>query len=277
MLSLPSRGSVRLKRSSDSARVKISELPPRVPMNGSVAVAIAPVSRPEPAPEAAPAPAAVTPLPESRAKPAESRLNISDHPVVRHALLTLRNRDTEPQRFREISNQLLVLLTMEATRSLPVREDVVATAHGSASGHILAKPVVFLSISRHGLGLAHRVAEFFPNLIVGAISLDRGGDASASAARLHLVNAPALSDARVILFDPIVSTGAAAGAALNLVRRAGATDLALISFLVSFPGLGRVQTIAPELDIWTAAVDSDGDAKRGPLPGVGDFAERLYG
>jgi len=74
-----------------------------------------------------------------------------------------------------------------------------------------------------------------------------------------------------------VGTGLAAGCALHLVRRSGAADVALLSFLISAPGLKRVQAVISGLKVWTAAVESDLDAKRGPMPGLGNFAERFYG
>ena len=191
--------------------------------------------------------------------------------------MTLRNKRTAPAQFRVVTNQLLVLLTLEATRSMPTRDELVETHSTTHTGQVLAKPVVFLSIARHGLGLAHGVADFFPDLLVGTISLDRHGDHPGAEPRLHLVNAPALGDARVILFDPVVATGFSASQALNFIRRSGATDITLLSFLASFQGLSRLQTASPDLSVWTAGIDSDWDSKRGPMPGLGNFAERLYG
>jgi uracil phosphoribosyltransferase len=81
----------------------------------------------------------------------------------------------------------------------------------------------------------------------------------------------------VILFDPVVSTGLSACLALNVLRRSGAADIALISFLVSSVGLERLQASQPDLAVWTAAIDIEWDAKRGAIPSLGDFGERLYG
>jgi uracil phosphoribosyltransferase len=245
----------------------------------------------------------VRPAPAANHPPAARKVNVAEHPLAQHGLMALRNKHTAPAQFRQISNQLLVLLAVEATRSLPTRDELVETAHGASvttapwavppaapvreetngnrapthTGQVLARPVVFLSITRHGLGLAHNLVDFFPGVHVGAISLDRAGDGPGVESRLHLVNAPALGDARVILFDPVVATGSSASAALNLARRSGATDLTLISFLISFQGLTRLQNSVPDLTVWTAGIDSNWDSKRGALPGLGNFAERLYG
>ena len=204
-------------------------------------------------------------------------MHLAEHPLAQHALMALRNKHTAPAQFRQLCNQLLVLLTLEATRDLPTKDDLIETSSTTHTGRVLAKPVIFLSITRHGLGLAHNVADFFPGTLVGTVTLERKGDNPGVEPRLHIVNAPALSDARVILFDPVVASGMSASLALNFIRRSGAVDITLVSFLASFPGLSRLQTALPDLLVWTAGIDSEWDPKRGPMPGLGNFAERLYG
>ena len=81
----------------------------------------------------------------------------------------------------------------------------------------------------------------------------------------------------MIIFDPVIATGVTASRAIKFVQRSGATDITLISFIISFQGLSRLQAASPDLTVWTAGIDSDWDSKKGPLPGLGNFAERLYG
>ena len=209
--------------------------------------------------------------------PSVKMVTVVEHPVAQHALTMLRNKQTPPHQFRTFSNQLLVALVMEATRSLPTRAESVAAAGQTALGHVIAKPIVFLAVARSGLGLAHRMVEFFPDLLVGTISYDVSAAGQTPDPRLHLPNAPALRDARVIVFDPIVATGASASLAISLVRRTGASDISLVSFLVSAPGLNQIQENAPDLRVWTASIEPKLDARRGPMPGVGDFPARLFG
>ena len=231
----------------------------------SAGSAVTPVSRP------------VFNSPSVRASPPQKKIVVVDHPVAQHALTVLRNKHTESHHFRIISNQLLVLLVLEATRSLPTRPESNEASSNESVGQVLAKPVVFVTIARHGLGLAHRLAEFFPSLLVGAISLERSDGGKHAETRLHLPNAPALSDARVILFDPIVATGSSACQAIKLVRRTGALDISVVSFVVSAPGVDRIHTEFPTTAMWTASIETKLDARRGPIPGLGDLAQRLYG
>jgi len=261
VLTLSSK-TVRLRRSDPPVRQKISAEPAHATVTSPIMVA-------EPTTVVAPAPVAVQPV--------AKKVNVAEHPLAQHALMALRNKHTPPAQFRQMSDQLLLLLALEATRSLPTRDELIETHSTTHTGQVLAKPVLFLSVTRHGLGLAHSVADFFPGVLVGTVSLDRRGDNPTVEPRLHIVNAPALSDARVILFEPVVATGASASMAINFVRRSGATDITLVSFLVSFPGLSRLQAALPDVTVWTAGIDSEWDSKRGPMPGLGNFAERLYG
>jgi len=194
------------------------------------------------------------------------------HPVAQHALTMLRNRLTAPHQFRSSSNQLLSALLHEATRSVPLRTKSVTVDKEPVAGQVFAKPVVFLTIARHALGFGHRMAELFPELLVGTISYDP----AAHGRRINLPNAPAFGDAKVIIFDPVVATGTSSGRAVGLVRRIGATDISLLSFVISTSGLEAIHARVPEVQVWTGAIDPKLDAHKGPLPGVGDFAARMF-
>ena len=257
-----------LALSSKTVRLRRSDPPVRP----SIAPENAHVPTPTPIHIVAPSSAQESAVPA----PAKNKINVAEHPLAKHALMALRNKHTPSAKFRQISNQLLVLLALEATRSLPTKDELIETHSTTHTGQVLAKPVIFLSVTRHGLGLAHNAADFFPGMLVGTITLEKKEDGSEVEPRLHIVNAPALSDARVILFDPVVASGLSASLALNFIRRAGGTDITLISFLVSFPGLSRLHAALPDLSVWTAGIDSEWDSKRGPMPGLGNFAERLY-
>jgi uracil phosphoribosyltransferase len=203
-------------------------------------------------------------------------INVLDHPIALNAMGVLLHERTPPEYFRAFSRQLLMLLAIESTRTLPVREhtDEPLPISGSRG---FGKRMIFLALSGHCLGLIHQVAEFIPDISVGLINLRRGESDTHHDSRLHLVNAPALSDACVILFNPVVSTGSSTNLALEFLHRSGAVDVRLLSFLVSAAGLERVLGKCPDLPIWAAAIDRNWDSKQGAFPGLGDFGARLYG
>jgi uracil phosphoribosyltransferase len=213
----------------------------------------------------------------ARRPEAPRNINIVEHPIALNALAALRSTETAPEKFRACCGQLLLLLAVESTRTLPIRESSFGPVSGTDRALALGKPVILLSITRHGLGLAHQVADFVPNLSVGLINLGKPSNDGILEPRLHLVNAPALSDARILLFNPVVATGMSTSIALNLLRSSGAEDVTLLSFLTSAAGLNRVLDAVPGLIVWTTSVDSGWDSKHDSFPSLGDFGERLYG
>jgi len=242
------------------------------PFSKSRRISVHPVSR-----DADDLPAGAGSAAAARRPEAPRNINVVEHPIALHALAALRNSETAPEMFRACCSQLLLLLAVESTRTLPMRESSLDGLSGNERAQALGKPVILLSVTRHGLGLAHKVADFVPNLSVGLINLGKPSNDGIMEPRLHLVNAPALSDARVLLFNPVVATGMSTSVALNLLRSSGAEDVTLLSFLTSAAGLDRVLRVLPGLIVWTTSVDSGWDSKHNSLPNLGNFGERLYG
>lgn len=212
---------------------------------------------------------------EKRAPGAAS--TILDHPVAQHALTALRHRHTPASDFQVHCRQLLLLLAWEATRTVATAtRKVVAAAH-ECDGRALARPIVFISATRQGLGLSSAVVEALPGVSVGSISLDATDERQPPQARLHMFRAPSLAHASVLLFAPVVATGLSATLALSLLRQSAAKDVALLTFVMSGQGLARIRRNFPDVPVWTGAVDHEWDAKLGPVPGIWNFSERVCG
>ncbi len=188
----------------------------------------------------------------------------------------IRDTRTGTRELRQYCNQLLIALVQEATTTIPTREVEILAGKRTCVGRALAKKIILISLSKHSIGLSHTAADFVPELVVGNITIDSSGQPSRLEARLHLANAPALHESRVILFDPVVGAGYSASIALNLLRKSGAVDLSFICFVTSEPGLQRIQAVAPDAAVITAAVDLEYDSKFAPLPGITNLADRLY-
>jgi uracil phosphoribosyltransferase len=184
---------------------------------------------------------------------------------------------TPPDEFRAFCSQLLVLLAMESTRTLLLDKAAETAALSAGSTRPVLKRMVLLSLSSPCLGLVHQAADFIPDVSVGLVNFPRPANSQHHEPRLHLVNAPALAEARVIIFNPVVTTGALTGLALDLLSGSGAKDVTLLCFLTSADGLGRILRTHPSLNIWTSAVISEPDPRRNPFLGLSDFGKRLYG
>jgi uracil phosphoribosyltransferase len=203
------------------------------------------------------------------------RVHLLDHPLSQHNLTVLRDKFSTAHQLRISSNQLLSALILEATRRLSTRTISYRGEHGEFQGRSVDKSVIFVSVAKHGLGLSHNVSELIPDVSVGTIAFEHSAT-NRLEARLNLTRATALHDSLVILFDPSVGSGFSATAALHLLKRSGATELAVVSFVLSLPGLNRIHAALPDVNIFAAAIDEDLDPKTGPVPGIGNIAERLY-
>lgn len=207
----------------------------------------------------------------------QKSVNVTGHPLALGALTALRDVKTPPERFRQMSNLLLMLLTVDALRDIPTRDRLVAANGGSSVGRVPGVSVLFISVNRAGIGLVHNIGDNIPNLLMGSISFERSSDAADLEPHLHFPAAPSLDRARVVLFHPVVATGHSAIVALDLLKATGATDIVLVTYMISFEGLNRIHSKFPDVPVWTGMIDSDWNSKQGPMPGFGKFSQRLFG
>ena len=202
-------------------------------------------------------------------------LHVLLHPLADHALTHLRDHTTKPATFRTLAHQLGLLLALEATRDLPTRPHAVNTPLEPHTGKVLAEQLVVVPILRAGLGMVQPYLDLFPDVSVGYVGLER--DHATARARSYYCKLPPLGGKRVLCVDPMLATGGSAVTALNLLREAGAADLALVVIVASPEGVAAVHAAHPTVPVFTAALDRELDAKKYILPGLGDFGDRLFG
>lgn len=202
-------------------------------------------------------------------------LTVLRHPLAEHLLTRLRDETTAPDTFRALSHQLGLLLAVEATRDLPLRSFAVNTPLEPHTGGVLARGLVVVPILRAGLGMVQPYLDLFPEVSVGYVGLER--DHATAQARSYYCKLPPLAGKRVLCVDPMLATGGSAVQALDLLREAGAEDLALVVVVAAPEGVAAVEARHPGVAIHTAALDRGLNERKYILPGLGDFGDRLYG
>lgn len=202
-------------------------------------------------------------------------LHVLDHPLAAHALTHLRDTTTKPVTFRLLAHQVGLLLALEATRDLPTRPLAVNTPLEPHVGRVLAEGLVIVPILRAGLGMVQPWIDLFPDVSVGYVGLERDHDTAV--ARSYYRKLPPLAGKRVLCLDPMLATGGSAVTALDLLRSAGATDLALVVIVAAPEGVAAVHAAHPDVPVFTAALDRELNDRKYILPGLGDFGDRLYG
>jgi uracil phosphoribosyltransferase len=202
-------------------------------------------------------------------------LIVSKHPLVADSLVGLRDRDTEPEEFRELARKLITLLVYEATADLPVRHGLVQTPLKQAAATYVEDEVVAIPVLRAGLGLLGPVLELLPRVSVGYIGLER--DEETAVARIYYNKLPKLAGKVPMLLDPMLATGGSAAQALDLIKEAGGRNPRMLCVVAAPEGVKVVEERHPEVRIYTAALDEGLNDRAYIVPGLGDFGDRLFG
>ncbi len=199
------------------------------------------------------------------------------HPLVQHKLGLLRDVDTPTQVFRQLVNELTLLLTYEATKELATEEVEIETPlERTTVQRISGKKVAVCPILRAGIGMLDGVLSLISGARVGFIGLYR--DEETLEPVEYYVKLPNDIDQRdVILLDPMLATGRSTGYAARLVKDAGAESVRLIALIAAPEGVEHMQAEHPDVPIVTAAVDRQLNEKGYIEPGLGDAGDRLFG
>ena len=201
--------------------------------------------------------------------------HVLQHPLAHHILTHLRDKTTKPATFRTLSQQIGVLLAIEATRDLPTKSVPIETPLEPMDGTVLGQGLVVVPILRAGLGMLQPCTDLFPNVSVGYVGLER--DHETAVARSYYCKLPPMAGKRVLCVDPMLATGGSAAQALSVLKENGATDLRLVTIVSAPEGITAVESAHPDVPIITAVVDRELNASSYILPGLGDFGDRLYG
>jgi uracil phosphoribosyltransferase len=199
------------------------------------------------------------------------------HPLVQHKLGLLRDVHTTTQLFRQLVNELTLLLAYEATKGLHTEEVEVETPlELTPARRVSGKKVAVCPILRAGMGMLDGVLSLVPGARVGFIGLYRDEETLQPVEYfLKLPGDIAVRD--VILLDPMLATGNSTAAAVQKVKDAGATAITLIGIIAAPEGLERIQAAHPDVTIVVASIDRQLNERGYIVPGLGDAGDRLYG
>jgi uracil phosphoribosyltransferase len=199
------------------------------------------------------------------------------HPLVQHKLGLLRDQATTTQMFRQLVNELTLLLTYEATKDLADEPVEIETPLERTQGRrISGKKVAVCPILRAGVGMLDGVLSLVPSARVGFIGLYRNEETLEPVE--YFVKLPNdVADRDAILLDPMLATGNSTAAAVETLKRAGASSIRLIALIAAPEGIARIHRDHPDVAIVVAAVDRELNGKGFIVPGLGDAGDRLYG
>jgi uracil phosphoribosyltransferase len=205
-----------------------------------------------------------------------STLHVSQHPAVLHKLSILRERTTEPKKFREIVRELSWLLGYEALADARVRPVRVTTPIEETDAHELGERIGLVPILRAGLGMVDAMLELMPTAEVWHLGLFRDEKTLRPVEYYNKLPDSATVDLCLIL-DPMLATGGSATAAIEVLKRWGARRIKLINLIAAPEGVAAVSAAHPDVPIHCAALDRQLNERGYILPGLGDAGDRQFG
>jgi uracil phosphoribosyltransferase len=203
-------------------------------------------------------------------------LHLSTHPAVLHKLAILRSTTTEPKKFREIVRELSWLLGHEALADARLRPITVETPMETTGAFELADRIGLVPILRAGLGMVDAMLELMPTAQVWHLGLFRDEKTLRPVEYYNKLPDSATVDLSLIL-DPMLATGGSATAAIEVLKRWGATRIKLINLIAAPEGVAAVSGAHPDVDIYCAALDRGLNEKGYIMPGLGDAGDRQFG
>ena len=199
------------------------------------------------------------------------------HPLVQHKLTLMRQKDTSTAVFRQLLREISQLLAYEVTRGLPMTTRRIETPMEPMDAPVIdGKKLALVSILRAGNGLLDGVLELIPSARVGFVGLYRDEE-TLLPVQYYFKVPTELQDRLVIAVDPMLATGNSSVAAIDLLRRAGATNIRFLCLLAAPEGIARMKEAHPDVPIVTAAIDSHLNAQGYIVPGLGDAGDRMFG
>src|SRR3954470_21124207 len=204
-------------------------------------------------------------------------VTIVDHPLVQHKLTLMRDKERSTKGFRQLLNEIGMLLCYEVTRDLPLETVAIETPLAPMQApQIAGKKLVFAPILRAGVGFLDGMLALVPSARVAHIGLYR--DPKTLQAVEYYFKAPTdLSDRTVILMDPMLATGNSACAGASLLKARGCQDIRFVCLLAAPEGIARFQSEHPDVPIWTSAIDERLNDHGYIVPGLGDAGDRMFG
>lgn len=209
------------------------------------------------------------------------KIHVADHPLISHKLTVLRDKNTKSPTFRQLTEELVMLLAYEATRDVKTTSVEIVTPVAPTRGEVLAKPrPVVVPILRAGLGMLEGMTRLIPTAEVGFLGMVR--DEKTLQASTYANRLPEdLTGRQVYILDPMLATGGTLIAAIEYLMERGAHEITAICILSSPEGVAALEKAVDakglNVTLVTGALDEKLNEKGYIVPGLGDAGDRLYG
>ncbi|MGX6979580.1 uracil phosphoribosyltransferase [Vagococcus elongatus] len=205
------------------------------------------------------------------------KFQVMDHPLIQHKLTIIRDKNCGTKVFREVVNEIAMLMAYEVSRDMPLEEVEVETPMGKTTQRTLSgKKVAIIPILRAGIGMVDGMLELIPAAKVGHIGMYRDHETLEPVE--YFVKLPSDIETRqLFVVDPMLATGGSAILAVDALKKRGGTNIKFVCLVAAPEGVKALQEAHPDVDIITAGLDEALDEHGYIVPGLGDAGDRLFG
>ena len=206
------------------------------------------------------------------------KVNVIDHPLIQHKLTMMRKKTTGTKDFRELLEEISMLMTYEITRDFPLKDVEIETPVAKCVGKELAdtRKVCVVPILRAGLGLQSGVVNMIPAAKIGHIGLYRDPE-TLKPVEYYCKMPSDIAERTMLVVDPMLATGGSAAAAITMLKEKGAKKLILMCLVAAPEGVKVINDEHPDVPVYVAAVDEKLNEHGYIVPGLGDAVDRIFG
>ena len=206
-----------------------------------------------------------------------STFHLVNHPLIQHKLTIMRDLNTSSKDFRELLNEIAMLMGYEITRDLPLEDVEIDTPICRATfKRISGKKLAIVPILRAGLGMVDGLMRLVPGARVGHIGMYRDPETHLPQ-DYYFKMPPNIENRWVIIVDPMLATGGSASDAITRIKETGCTHITMMCLVAAPEGVAKVQQDHPDVDIYSAALDDHLNDHAYIVPGLGDAGDRIFG
>ena len=206
-----------------------------------------------------------------------SKVHVIDHPMVQHKLTIMRDKETGSKDFRQLLEEISLLMGYEVTRDIPLEDVEIETPICKMTAKkVSGRKLSIVPILRAGMGMVEGLHTLVPVAKVGHIGLYRNEKTHEPV--VYYCKLPEdIQNRLVIVTDPMLATGGSASDAVQMLKDRGCTNIRLMCLVAAPEGIAKVQKEHPDVDIYVAAVDDHLNADAYIVPGLGDAGDRIFG
>ena len=199
------------------------------------------------------------------------------HPLIQHKISLMRAKDMSTRNFRQLSAEVGSLLTYEATKDLELENYQMQGWDGELTGQrIVGKKATVVPILRAGIGMLDGVLELMPSAKISVVGLYRDEETLDPVTYFEKL-AGDIDQRMALIIDPMLATGGSMNATIDILKKAGCTDIRALVLVAAPEGLEKVNNAHPDVDIYTASIDDHLNENGYIIPGLGDAGDKIFG